>query len=168
MAYKSSESTRENFSKFIRLFQPETKTLIRKLERVKIKLYRQNVSLLFNQTRTRTHTHTHTHTHIYIYVCVCYKKSWAINKADDSGVRRGFGPKASSPITQRAPAVSWFLSLCANAIWRFGLFILRFAVVNFLTKIFKLTDMMTRHYTERERKKDFRKIQRRTQCTSTQ
>ena len=31
-------------------FQPETKTLIRKLERILIKLYRQNVSLLFDQT----------------------------------------------------------------------------------------------------------------------
>ena len=33
-----------------RSVQPETKTLISKLERVLIKLYRQNVSLLFNQT----------------------------------------------------------------------------------------------------------------------
>ena len=36
---------RENFGKFIYQFQPKTKTLIRN-----IKLYRQNVSLLFNQT----------------------------------------------------------------------------------------------------------------------
>ena len=39
-----------NFGKFIHQFQPETKTLIRKLERILTKLYRQNVSLLFNQT----------------------------------------------------------------------------------------------------------------------
>ena len=39
-------------------------------------LYRQNVSLLFNQTCVNEvlladYTHTHTHTHIYIYMCVC-------------------------------------------------------------------------------------------------
>ena len=33
-------STQDNFGKFIHQFQPETKTLIRKLERVLIKLYR--------------------------------------------------------------------------------------------------------------------------------
>ena len=59
--------------KFIHQFQPETKTLIRKLERVLIQLYRQNLSLLFNETclnerLLRNHTHTHTHTHIYIYI----------------------------------------------------------------------------------------------------
>ena len=47
MAYEGSESAWDNFGKFIRQFQPETKTLIRKLE---IKSYRQNLSLLFNQT----------------------------------------------------------------------------------------------------------------------
>ena len=45
IAYKNSESARDNFGKFIHQFQPETKTLIRKLERILIKLYRQNVSL---------------------------------------------------------------------------------------------------------------------------
>ena len=39
-----------NFGKFIHQFQPEIKTLIRKLERILIKLNRQNVSLLINQT----------------------------------------------------------------------------------------------------------------------
>ena len=48
------------------------KTLIRKLERVLIKLYRQSVYLLFNQTCLNeellpNHTHTHTHT-LYIYI----------------------------------------------------------------------------------------------------
>ena len=38
-----------NFGKFIHQIQPETKTLIRKLERILIKLYRQNVSLLLNE-----------------------------------------------------------------------------------------------------------------------
>ena len=50
MAYKGSESARDNFGKFIHQFQPETKTLIRKLEKILIKLYNQNVSLLSNQT----------------------------------------------------------------------------------------------------------------------
>ena len=67
MAYEGPESARDNFGKFIHQFQRETKTLIRKLERVLIKLYWQNVSLQFNQTHTHTLTHTHTHTHIYIY-----------------------------------------------------------------------------------------------------
>ena len=91
MAYEESESTRDNFGKFIYQLQPETKTLIRKLERILNKLYRQNLSLLFNETclnerllPNHTHTHTHTHTHIYIYIelcdsscmCVCgYKQS---------------------------------------------------------------------------------------------
>ena len=47
MAYERSESTWDNFDKFIYQFQPETKTLIRKLERILTKLYRHNVSLLF-------------------------------------------------------------------------------------------------------------------------
>ena len=77
MSYKEFESARDNFGKFLHQFQPETKTLIWKLERILIKLYRKNVSLLFNQAclneipllnYTRTHTHTHTHTHTYIYI----------------------------------------------------------------------------------------------------
>ena len=50
MAYEGSESARDNFGKFIDQFQPETKTLIRELERIFNKLYRQNLSLLFNET----------------------------------------------------------------------------------------------------------------------
>ena len=75
ITYERSESARENFSKFIYLFQPKTKTLIKKIERILIRLYRRNVSLLFNQACFKkgllpddTHTHTHTHTHIYIYI----------------------------------------------------------------------------------------------------
>ena len=48
MAYEKSESAGDNFGKSIHQFQPETKTLIRKLDKILIKLYRQNVSLLFN------------------------------------------------------------------------------------------------------------------------
>ena len=36
--YERSKSARDNFPKFIYLFQPETETLIRKLERTLIKL----------------------------------------------------------------------------------------------------------------------------------
>ena len=34
MAYEESESSQDNFGKFIYQFQPETKTLIRKLKRI--------------------------------------------------------------------------------------------------------------------------------------
>ena len=37
-----------NFGKFIHEFQPEIKTLIKKRERITIKLYRINMSLLSN------------------------------------------------------------------------------------------------------------------------
>ena len=50
MAYEGFKSAWDNFGKFIYQFQPETKTLIRKLERIPNKLYRQNLSLLFNET----------------------------------------------------------------------------------------------------------------------
>ena len=56
IAYEKSESAQDNFDKFIHQFQPETKALIRKVEKI-LKLYRQNVSLLFNQTHTHTHTY---------------------------------------------------------------------------------------------------------------
>ena len=54
MPYKGFESTRDNFGKFIHQFQPETKRLIRKLERILSKLYRQNV---FTSWYVYTHTH---------------------------------------------------------------------------------------------------------------
>ena len=66
MAYERSENAWDDFGKVIHQFEPETETLIRKLERIIIKSYRQNVFSLFNQT----HTHTHTHTHIYIYIYI--------------------------------------------------------------------------------------------------
>ena len=37
MAHEGAERTRDNFGKFIQQFQPETKTVIRKLERILIK-----------------------------------------------------------------------------------------------------------------------------------
>ena len=77
MSYERSESASDNFSKFIHQFQSETKTLIMKLERILINLYRQNVSLLFHQTclnKRLLSNHTHTHIYIYIYVCVCIHK----------------------------------------------------------------------------------------------
>ena len=40
MVYERFESARDNFGKVIHQFEPETKTLIRKLERILIKLYR--------------------------------------------------------------------------------------------------------------------------------
>ena len=64
MADEGSESTRDNFGKFINQFQPETKTLIRKLDRILNKLYRQNVYLLFNETCL----------YIYIYIYIRSKK----------------------------------------------------------------------------------------------
>ena len=83
MAYEGSERTQDNFKKFIDQFQPETRTFIKKLERVLNKLYKKKLTLLFNETclnerlqpyytyiHTYIHTHTHTHTHIYIYIYI--------------------------------------------------------------------------------------------------
>ena len=50
MAYEGPKSARDNFGKFIHQFQPETETPIRKLEEILKKLYRQNLSLAFNET----------------------------------------------------------------------------------------------------------------------
>ena len=50
MTNERSKSARDNFSEFTYQLQSRTKTLVRKLERIQIKLYRQNVSLSFNQT----------------------------------------------------------------------------------------------------------------------
>ena len=46
MAYEGSKSIRDNFRKFIYKFQPETKTLIMKLERILNKSYRENVIII--------------------------------------------------------------------------------------------------------------------------
>ena len=50
MAYERSKSGQNNFAKLIHQLQPKTKTLVWELEGILIKLYRQNVFLLFNQT----------------------------------------------------------------------------------------------------------------------
>ena len=50
IAYEGSESAWDYFHKFINLLQHKTKALVRKLEKILKKLYRQHVSLLFNQT----------------------------------------------------------------------------------------------------------------------
>ena len=64
MSYEGFESACDNFGKFIHKFQPETKTLIRKLGRILIKLYRQNLSTtyLIKRVSARAHTHTHNYT----------------------------------------------------------------------------------------------------------
>ena len=49
MAYERSESPLDNFGKFICQLQPKIKKLVRKLQRILIKLYWQNGSLSFNQ-----------------------------------------------------------------------------------------------------------------------
>ena len=48
MACERSENVWDNFGKFIHQFQHETKTLIRKLERILIKLCIQNVSIIYS------------------------------------------------------------------------------------------------------------------------
>ena len=65
MAYESLERAWDYFGKFIYQFQPKTKTFIRKLERILIKLYRQNVFLLFHQTYLNERQLPN-----YIYTCV--------------------------------------------------------------------------------------------------
>ena len=62
---KAYESARDNFRKLIHQFQPETKTHTKKLKRIMIKLYRQNVSSLFNQT----------YIYIYIYIYIYEPKN---------------------------------------------------------------------------------------------
>ena len=58
---KLSRALSDNFGKFIHQFKSKTKTLFRKLECILIKLYRQNLSLLFNQS------------YIYIYIYIYIK-----------------------------------------------------------------------------------------------
>ena len=50
MTYEVSKSDRDNFGKFIYQLQSKTKRLVMNLEKILLKLYRKNVSLLFNQT----------------------------------------------------------------------------------------------------------------------
>ena len=71
MAYERSESAWTIFANSSTNSNLEPKALIRKLERILIKLYQQNVSLLFNQTYLNERllpNYAHTHTYIYIYI----------------------------------------------------------------------------------------------------
>ena len=70
MVCKGSQIARENFGKFIYQLQPKTETLLRKVERILIRLYRQNVALLFNQTCLNEGLLCN-YIYIYIYMCVC-------------------------------------------------------------------------------------------------
>ena len=70
MAYEGSESTQDNFGKFINQFKPETKTLIGKLERIVNKLDGQNLSLLFNETC------------LYIHIIIFYVGGLEISQVD--------------------------------------------------------------------------------------
>ena len=84
MAYEGSESVWGNFRRFIYQFQPETKTLIRKIERILNKSYRQNLFLLFNETclnerQLPNYTHTHTHTRTHKYICIIVGRSCLFN-----------------------------------------------------------------------------------------
>ena len=76
MANERSKSTRDNFDKFIHQLQRETKTLIRKLERILIKLYKQNLSLLFNQTYLNegllpNYTYISFHIYLIAWMLIC-------------------------------------------------------------------------------------------------
>ena len=78
MVYEKSESARKNLGKFIYQHQPKTKKLVRKIERILMKLYWQNVYLLFDQICLNEgllpkypHTCARAYIYIYIYICVC-------------------------------------------------------------------------------------------------
>ena len=67
MAYERAESAQDNFGKFPYQLQPKTKTLVRKPERILIKLYRQNMSLS-NMLKLRTTAQRHTRYFEQIYL----------------------------------------------------------------------------------------------------
>ena len=67
-----------NNRRFINQFSPDIIKLIRQFERIKTKIWRQKVSIMFNQIFINeemlpkyTHTHTYTQAYIYIYMPVC-------------------------------------------------------------------------------------------------
>ena len=75
-AYEKSERAQYKFDKFIYQLKPKTKTLARKLERILIKLCRQNVFyyLIIHAYKkdccltTHTCIYMETNTHVYIYL----------------------------------------------------------------------------------------------------
>ena len=79
MAQSRAESTWDtnNYGKNINQFPPNTIKSIRQYERINKKIYRQKISIMFNEICINeemlpkyTHTHTHTHTYIYIYIYI--------------------------------------------------------------------------------------------------
>ena len=70
MAYERSKSAQPNFGKFIHQLQPETKILIRKRERILMKWYRKNVSLLFNQTWLNIYINVCIYTWVCVYIYI--------------------------------------------------------------------------------------------------
>ena len=91
MAYERSKSPRENFGKIIYQFQPETKTLIRKLERILIRLNRQNVSSSFNQTCLNEGLlSNHTYFKIYMYISMyVYMRVYGCKDTNDKVISWG-------------------------------------------------------------------------------
>ena len=98
MVYETFKSARDNFGKFIHQFQGETKTLIRKLERILIKLYRQNGSLCLIKKKKCVYIYIYIHfflnlcqyIYIYIYIYIYWHRlqnmksiNWILILAED-------------------------------------------------------------------------------------
>ena len=61
------------YRRFINQFPPDTRKWMRRLERINTIIYKQGMSILFNQICINEemlpkYTHTHTHTHIYSFI----------------------------------------------------------------------------------------------------
>ena len=82
----STSAWEEKFGEFIYQFKPEMRTLVKKLERILIKLYRQHVSISFNQTclnEGMQPNYTQIYIYIYIYMEANYgKKSDSMEKIE--------------------------------------------------------------------------------------
>ena len=75
MACERYGSARDNFDEFNIKHQRKTKTLVRKREKILLKLYRQNMSLLFKPAWTKdSYLTTHTHINITGWVSVCERE----------------------------------------------------------------------------------------------
>ena len=64
-----------NYGKYINQFSPNTIKSIRQYERINKKIYRQKMSIMFNEISINEeilpkYTYTHTHTYIYIYIYI--------------------------------------------------------------------------------------------------
>ena len=72
MARIKAKYTLETYGTFLNSLHPRVKPLIQRLEQIKNKIDRHEVSIFFNQTYLKEkillYTHTHTHKHIYIYI----------------------------------------------------------------------------------------------------